>query len=83
MIEKAVHLANHPEPTMKEYIDDFLAGITKGSEPESVMTIALTPERKLARADVNEVLAAIEEQGFYLQMPPTAAEMLRRDGAGE
>ncbi len=34
------------------------------------MTLELTPERKLARADVNSVLDALREQGFYLQVPP-------------
>ena len=37
---------------------------------ERAMTLALHPERKLARADVAEVLRAIEERGFYLQLPP-------------
>ena len=52
-------------------------------EPEPVMTLVLTPERKLARADAAEVLQQIEAQGFYLQMPPTQDELLRRDGAGD
>ena len=39
--------------------------------PESVMTLLLTPERKLARAEAAAVLDAIEHQGFYLQMPPS------------
>ena len=52
-------------------------------DPESVMTLVLTPERKLARADAAEVLQQIEAQGFYLQMPPTQDELLRRDGAGD
>ena len=52
-------------------------------EPESVMTILLTPERKLARADAAEVLSQIESQGFYLQMPPTPDELRQRDGAGD
>lgn len=39
--------------------------------PTKVMDIVLTPEKKLARADSDKVLAAIEEQSFYLQMPPT------------
>ena len=43
----------------------------------------LDSERKLARADVGEVMSCIAEQGFYLQMPPTAAQLLRRDGTGE
>ncbi len=52
-------------------------------DPESVMTLVLTPERKLARADAAEVLQQFEAQGFFLQMPPTHDELLRRDGAGE
>ncbi len=51
-------------------------------EPQSVMTLVLTPERKLARADVAEVLARIEEDGFYLQMPPTPAQLQQREKAG-
>ena len=50
-------------------------------EPESVMSLILEPDRKLARVDAREVLQHIEEEGFFLQMPPTAAELLRRDGA--
>lgn len=44
-----------------------------------VMTLLLTPERKLARADTEVVLANIQDQGFYLQMPPTVAELLARE----
>ena len=57
--------------------------LTQFGEPESVMTLVLTPGRKLARADAAEVLQKIDEQGFFLQMPPTEAELLRRDGAGD
>jgi uncharacterized protein YcgL (UPF0745 family) len=48
-------------------------------EPQPVMVFKLEPGRKLARADVSEVISNIEAQGFYLQMPPTAAELLSRD----
>jgi uncharacterized protein YcgL (UPF0745 family) len=37
---------------------------------EKVMELALTPERKLARANVQEVMQSLTEKGFYLQMPP-------------
>lgn len=37
---------------------------------ERAMIMLLTPEKKLARAKVENVVAAIEEQGFYLQLPP-------------
>lgn len=34
------------------------------------MVLVLTPEKKLARASVEKVIESIENQGFYLQMPP-------------
>ncbi|MEK7322921.1 MAG: YcgL domain-containing protein [Pseudomonadota bacterium] len=37
---------------------------------EQVMELELTPLRKLARADVEQVRAQLREQGYYLQMPP-------------
>ena len=39
-------------------------------EPEFVMHLELSPERKLAYEDVNRVMRNLEEQGFHLQMPP-------------
>jgi uncharacterized protein YcgL (UPF0745 family) len=44
--------------------------LTRMGKTSEVMTIKLTPERKLARARTPEVLAAIAEQGYYLQLPP-------------
>lgn len=38
--------------------------------PTEVMTIRLTPERRLARARAPDVLAALTEKGYYLQLPP-------------
>lgn len=40
-------------------------------KPVHAIDLVLTPDRKLARADATDVIAAINEQGFYLQMPPT------------
>lgn len=40
--------------------------------PREAMTLMLTPEKKLARADVHKVLAALEDQGYYLQLPPSS-----------
>lgn len=34
------------------------------------MDLELTPERKLAREDVNVVMNNLEEKGYHLQMPP-------------
>ena len=36
-----------------------------------VMDLELTPERKLAREDVNKVMNSLEEKGFFIQLPPT------------
>jgi uncharacterized protein YcgL (UPF0745 family) len=38
---------------------------------EFVMRLDLSPERKLARSDVEEVMRNLAGQGFHLQMPPT------------
>jgi uncharacterized protein YcgL (UPF0745 family) len=37
---------------------------------EYVMRLQLTPERKLARADVAQVIDALSGHGYYLQLPP-------------
>jgi len=37
---------------------------------EFVMELEITPERKLAREDVNKVLLGLQEKGFFVQMPP-------------
>lgn len=71
-VDKANGLVDIPEPLMARF-----------GEPEPVMLLLLTPERKLARVDVAEVLDKIQEQGFFLQMPPTAGELLSRDGSRE
>lgn len=38
--------------------------------PEFVMELDIHPERQLARSEATDVIAALEQQGFYLQMPP-------------
>ena len=40
-------------------------------EPEFVMTLELTPDRKLAYEDAEKVIQNLHEKGFHLQMPPT------------
>jgi uncharacterized protein YcgL (UPF0745 family) len=39
--------------------------------PIEAMSLELTAERRLARADAGAVLRNIEEAGYYLQMPPS------------
>jgi uncharacterized protein YcgL (UPF0745 family) len=41
-------------------------------KPQRAMTLVLSPEKKLARADVNKVMSEITSNGFYLQLPPKA-----------
>ena len=39
-------------------------------QPEFVMDLELTPEKKLAYEDVTQVMQNLSEQGYHLQMPP-------------
>ena len=39
-------------------------------QPEYVMQLEITPERKLAREKASDILQGIEENGFFIQMPP-------------
>jgi uncharacterized protein YcgL (UPF0745 family) len=48
-------------------LPDSLRGVF--GNPVHSMDLVLTPERKLARTDGRQVLAAIEDKGFFLQMP--------------
>jgi uncharacterized protein YcgL (UPF0745 family) len=47
-------------------------------KPEFAMTLLLHAERELARVDVQKVLIEIEEQGFFLQIPPRPDEVMRQ-----
>lgn len=61
-VDKAEDLARVPDVLLKTF-----------GKPERAMTLLLHAERKLARVDVAKVMDGIDEQGFYLQMPPTIA----------
>ena len=43
---------------------------TQLGELTFVLDVALTPERRLAREDVNVVRANLAERGFHIQFPP-------------
>ena len=43
---------------------------------QHVMDLELTPTRKLALADPQQVRAALSERGFFLQLPPSPAQVL-------
>lgn len=69
-VDKAEGLEQVPEALLAQF-----------GEPQAVMVLALDASRKLARAQAADVLEKIASQGFFLQMPPTDAELLRREGA--
>ena len=52
-----------------EYVPEQL--LAQFGEPIKIMTLVLTPEKKLARADCAKVMQMLEEQGYYLQLPPS------------
>ena len=55
---------------LRQVPDDLL--LTFG-QTDSVMILPLTQDKKLARVEAADVLEAIEQQGYFLQMPPPAA----------
>lgn len=54
--------------------DDFervpAALLERFGEPILVIELELSSERKLAREDVDKVMANLRQHGFHLQMPP-------------
>lgn len=58
-VRKDEGLARVPEELLKRF-----------GKPVHAMVLLLTPERKLARVPVESVLKALENQGYYLQLPP-------------
>lgn len=58
-IEKADDFSRVPETLLQ------LLG-----ELQKVMDLTLSPDKPLANADIDEVIRLLEEQGYFLQMPP-------------
>ena len=48
-----------------------------------VLSVELTPERRLARADAGTVRNNLLAQGFYLQAPPSVLDPLVAGGVGD
>ncbi len=42
--------------------------------PQHAFDLVLSPERPLAREDILQVLANLDNQGYHLQMPPPVEE---------
>ena len=45
-----------------------------------IMTLIITPDKKLARADAVAVINSILEKGYYLQLPPEITSQVLHDG---
>lgn len=56
------------ENTQLEDLPEDLMKLVK--QLTHVMDLELSEERKLARVDVNEVMKALEENGYFIQIPP-------------
>lgn len=46
--------------------------------PEYVMSLDITPEKQLAREKASDILEGIQNNGFYIQMPPTVQSLLNK-----
>lgn len=64
-VEKSIGLSKVPE----ELLERFGKGV-------SAMTMLLTKDKKLARAEAESVIRDIREKGFYLQLPPVKDDYL-------
>ena len=67
-VDKAEGLERVPETLMQAF-----------GTPESALIFKLSAGRKLANADAGTVLAAIEDAGYYLQMPPASNDETEKD----
>lgn len=58
------------ESAYLESLPETLCQLT--GELTKIMELELIPERKLARANVLDVMTSLADKGYYLQMPPNA-----------
>ncbi|HET8705735.1 MAG TPA: YcgL domain-containing protein [Pseudomonadales bacterium] len=57
--------------------------LTLFGTPTHVMDMPLTEKRQLARVETAKVLAALEENGYFLQMPPPQDDYLIKAKPGQ
>ena len=69
-VELSIGLEHVPAPLLARF-----------GEPEKLMILLLDETRKLARVDAAEVRRQIQVQGYFLQMPPTTAQLLAANNA--
>jgi len=67
-IERKDDFSRVPEDLLKAF-----------GRPEFAMQINLEKRARLARADIREVKAQLQEQGYYLQMPPVTQPVEEMD----
>jgi len=65
--EKEMYVYVNRQDGLAHLPESLLSSAGKLSE---VLTLKLHPERKLARVRAADVLKAIAERGYFLQMPP-------------
>lgn len=63
------------EPDLASVPEQLLQSLGRA---ELVMTLTLSPQRRLARCDVEEVMRNLRERGYHLQMPPEVRPVLRQ-----
>jgi len=54
--------------------EELLRGFGK---PQLAMVLPLDRTKKLANADIEKVKLALQEQGYYLQLPPPVENLLK------
>ncbi|MBE5202131.1 YcgL domain-containing protein [Pectobacterium quasiaquaticum] len=64
-VEKKDDFSRVPEELMKSF-----------GTPQLSMLLPLDGRKKLANADIEKVKFALQEQGFYLQVPPPVESLL-------
>jgi len=76
-----VYIARPDYPDDTDQIKDWLSVLPKDfraglGTSKFVMHLDLSNTKKLARVDKEEVLAKLQEKGYFVQMPP--ADVMRR-----
>lgn len=66
--EAGLYLYVAREEALQRVPEELLRHFGKAEE---AMSLDLDPQRKLARAKAGDVLRAIDEKGYYLQLPPS------------
>ncbi len=66
-VEKKDDFSRVPEALMKSF-----------GKPQLVMLMPLDGRKQLSNADLEKVKTALTEQGYYLQLPPPQANLLKQ-----